>query len=130
MILSGELATEEAVSRFYTEARAAATLDHPGIVPVHEIGMHDGKHCFAMGYVEGRSLAEQLKIAPLSIREAVVLTSKIAQAVAYAHGRGVIHRDLKPANILMDARREPRVSDFGLAKNINQDIGMTRTSSR
>lgn len=127
MILSGELATEEAVSRFYTEARAAATLDHPGIVPVHEIGMHDGKHYFAMGYVEGRSLAEQLKIAPLSIREAVVLTSKIAQAVAYAHGRGVIHRDLKPANILMDARGEPRVSDFGLARNINQDIGMTRT---
>jgi len=127
MILSGELATEEAVSRFYTEAKAAATLDHPGIVPVYEIGQHDGKHFFAMGYIEGKSLAEQIRIAPVTIREAAMLTCKIAQAVAYAHERGVIHRDLKPANILLDSKGEPRVSDFGLARNMNQDNGVTKT---
>jgi serine/threonine-protein kinase len=127
MILSGELATEETVSRFYTEAKAAATLDHPGIVPVYEIGENDGKHFFAMGYVEGKSLAEQIRIAPMTIREAAMLMCKIAQAVSYAHERGIIHRDLKPANILLDTKGEPRVSDFGLARNVNQDNGVTKT---
>jgi WD40 repeat protein/tRNA A-37 threonylcarbamoyl transferase component Bud32 len=129
MILSGELASQEAISRFFTEAQAAATLDHPGIVPVYEIGDHEGKHYFTMGYIEGKSLAEKVSQGPLPPKEAAEMTRKIAEAIAYAHSKGVIHRDLKPANVLLDANGEPKVSDFGLARKIEQDSGLTRTGA-
>jgi WD40 repeat protein/serine/threonine protein kinase len=129
MILSGELASQEAISRFFTEAQAAATLDHPGIVPVYEIGEHEGKHYFTMGYIEGKSLAEKVNQGPLPPKEAAEMTRKIAEAIAYAHNKGVIHRDLKPANVLLDANGEPKVSDFGLARKIEQDSGLTRTGA-
>jgi WD40 repeat protein/tRNA A-37 threonylcarbamoyl transferase component Bud32 len=129
MILSGELASDEAVSRFFAEAQAAATLDHPGIVPVYEIGQHDGQHYFSMGYVDGKSLADRVAKGPLPPKEAAEITRKIAEAIAYAHEKGVIHRDLKPANVLMDANGEPKVTDFGLARIQNQNSGMTRTGT-
>ncbi|MFM2012606.1 MAG: Serine/threonine-protein kinase PrkC, partial [Planctomycetota bacterium] len=129
MILSGELASDEAVSRFFAEAQAAATLDHPGIVPVYEIGQHDGQHYFSMGYVEGKSLADRVAKGPLPPKEAAEITRKIAEAIAYAHDKGVIHRDLKPANVLMDANGEPKVTDFGLARIQDQSSGMTRTGA-
>ena len=101
MILAGQLASEAEVQRFHTEAEAAAKLDHPGIVPIYEVGEHEGHHYFSMAYVEGQSLADKLADGPLSPREAAELTRYLAEAVAYAHDQGVIHRDLKPANVLL-----------------------------
>lgn len=125
MILSGQLASESDVQRFYTEAEAAAGLDHPGIVPIFEVGEHDGQHFFSMGFVEGSSLSERVSDGPLPVNEAARLTKLTAEAIAYAHQQGVIHRDLKPANILLDADSQPRVTDFGLAKKFNEDSGLT-----
>ncbi len=127
MIRAGQLASAEEVQRFHQEAEAAARLDHPGIVPIFEVGEHGGHHYFSMGYVEGGSVAARAKDAPLAPRAAAELVREVAQAVAYAHARGVIHRDLKPANILLDAAGRPRVSDFGLAKQVQRDSGMTAT---
>jgi serine/threonine protein kinase/WD40 repeat protein len=127
MILAGQLASETDVQRFHTEAAAAAKLDHPGIVPVHEVGEHQGQHYFSMGYVEGQSLADKLVDGPLPPREAAELTKKLAEAVAYAHEEGVIHRDLKPANVLLDKSGQPRITDFGLAKKLEADSHLTGT---
>jgi WD40 repeat protein/tetratricopeptide (TPR) repeat protein/tRNA A-37 threonylcarbamoyl transferase component Bud32 len=125
MILAGQLAGESDIRRFHTEAEAAAHLDHPGIVPVFEVGEHEGQHFFSMGFVEGESLAQRLTAGPLRSRPAAELLAKVAEAIAYAHGRGVIHRDLKPANILIDAADNPRVTDFGLAKKVQGDSHLT-----
>jgi serine/threonine-protein kinase len=116
MILAGQLADETDVKRFYTEAEAAANLDHPGIVPIFEVGQHEGQHYFSMGFVEGQSLSQRLAKGPLPAREAAELIRRVSEAIEYAHRRGVIHRDLKPANILLDENGNPRVTDFGLAK--------------
>jgi predicted Ser/Thr protein kinase len=125
MILAGQLADEADVKRFHLEAEAAANLDHPGIVPIYEVGQHEGQHFFSMGFVEGQSLAQKLAGGPLPPCEAAALLVKVAEAVAYAHQHGVIHRDLKPANILLDAHGSPRITDFGLAKNVQGDSGLT-----
>lgn len=129
MILSGELAGEEEVQRFKTEAEAAANLDHPGIVPIYEIGEHQGQNYFSMGFVEGQSLSDRVKDGPLAPKESAEIVKKVAEAVAYAHGKGVIHRDLKPANVLLNANGEPRVTDFGLAKQVESDSDLTRTGA-
>jgi WD40 repeat protein/tetratricopeptide (TPR) repeat protein len=125
MILSGEFANEEHVQRFYSEAEAAANLDHPGIVPIHEVGQQDGQHFFSMGFVDGQSLSALIKDGPLPPREAAKLLAQIVSAVRYAHEHGVIHRDLKPANVLLDVDGHPRVTDFGLAKRVTGDSGLT-----
>ena len=125
MILAGQLADDTDVRRFYTEAEAAANLDHPGIVPIFEVGQHEGQHYFSMGFVEGKSLSQRLAEGPLSSREAAELMLKVAEAIEYAHQRGVIHRDLKPANVLLDQNGNPRVTDFGLAKKLEGDSGLT-----
>jgi serine/threonine-protein kinase len=125
MILAGQLANETDVKRFHTEAEAAANLDHPGIVPIFEVGQHEGQHYFSMGFVEGQSLSQRLAAGPLPPREAAALMAKVAEAIEYAHQRGVIHRDLKPSNILIDAQGNPRVTDFGLARKIQGDSGLT-----
>ena len=125
MILAGQLADETDVKRFYIEAEAAANLDHPGIVPIFEVGQHEGQHYFSMGFVEGQSLAQRLAEGPLPAREAAELIRRVSEAIEYAHQHGVIHRDLKPANILLDQNGNPRVTDFGLAKKIEGDSGLT-----
>ena len=127
MILAGQFAGQEDVQRFYTEAEAAANLDHPGIVPIFEIGEHQGQHYFSMGYIEGESLAHKVADGPLPPRDAADLVKKICDAMAYAHERGVIHRDLKPANVLIDSNGQPKVTDFGLAKKTETDSGLTGT---
>jgi serine/threonine protein kinase len=125
MILAGQLANETDVKRFYSEAEAAANLDHPEIVPIFEVGQHDGQHYFSMGFVEGQRLSELLAAGPLPPRQAAALMVKVAEAIAYAHSRGVIHRDLKPANILLDQAGNPRVTDFDLPKKLQGDSGLT-----
>jgi WD40 repeat protein/tRNA A-37 threonylcarbamoyl transferase component Bud32 len=120
MILSGQLANSDDVRRFHAEAEAAAKLDHPGIVPVFEVGQHEGHHYFSMGFIEGESLAHQLTAGLPFPRRAAELIKKVAEAVAYAHVEGVVHRDLKPANILIDKTGQPRLTDFGLAKHVER----------
>lgn len=129
MILAGGLADTEEIQRFQAEAEAAGNLDHPGIVPIYEIGEHDGQHYFSMGFVEGQSLGDRVKNSPLAPLEAAELTRKIATAVAYAHQHGVIHRDLKPSNVLLNAAGEPKVTDFGLAKRVEGNSGLTQTGA-
>jgi len=113
MILTGQLAGEDDVKRFHAEAEAAANLDHPGIVPIFEVGCHAGQHYFSMGYVEGQSLAEPLRDGPLAPRQAAELVRQVAEAVQYAHDHGVIHRDLKPANVLLHKDEGGRMKDEG-----------------
>ena len=116
VILSGSFADHEQVQRFQREAEAAANLNHPGIVPVFEIGQHEGHHYYSMAYIPGKSLKDSLSNGPMAPRDAAETVRKIATAVAYAHDRGVVHRDLKPANVLIDEANVPKVTDFGLAK--------------
>ncbi len=125
MILAGQLADEADVRRFYTEAEAAANLDHPGIVPIHEVGQHQGQHYFSMGFVDGPSLAQRLAEGPIPPREAAELMARVAEAIAYAHRSGLIHRDIKPGNILLDRDGSPRITDFGLAKKVEGDSALT-----
>lgn len=127
MILTGQLAGKDDVQRFHAEAEAAANLDHSGIVPIYEVGEHDGKHYFSMALIDGGSLASKLKDGPLPPQAAAEYTQKVTAAIAFAHDRGVIHRDLKPANVLLDRNSEPKVTDFGLAKQVQGDSHLTTT---
>jgi hypothetical protein len=129
MILAGQLAGEEEVQRFYGEAQTAARLRHPHIVAIHEVGRHEGQHYFSMAYVEGRSLADLIRDHPLPPAQAARYVKVVAEAIHYAHQQKVLHRDLKPDNILIDSADQPRVSDFGLAKQIDRDKGLTATGA-
>jgi WD40 repeat protein/predicted Ser/Thr protein kinase len=125
--LTGPHARPEFIKRFRAEAVVAASLQHPNIVAIHEVGVHQGQHFFAMDYVEGMSLAELVGNRPLPPKQAARYLQAIAEAVHYAHERGILHRDLKPSNILLDAQDQPRVADFGLAKRLDSDSELTLT---
>jgi serine/threonine protein kinase/Tfp pilus assembly protein PilF len=123
----GPWTTEAHLKRFQREAEAAASLEHPGIVPVHEVGEQDGQCFFSMKFIEGGKLDEVVKRQPLPIRHAVELIAKVARTVHYAHEHGILHRDIKPGNILLDAQGQPMLTDFGLAGLVEAESTITRT---
>src|SRR6266513_509460 len=123
----GRWATNAHIKRFRLEAEAAASLDHPCIVPIHEIGESDGSCYFSMQLVEGRRLDEAIKCEPMPNRRAAELIIKLAHTVHYANRRGILHRDIKPGNILIGAEGEPHLTDFGLARLIERESTITGT---
>src|SRR5215813_11489028 len=123
----GQWATTTHLKRFRLEAEAAARLDHPCIVPIYEVGERDGQCYFSMKFVEGGQLDEVVTHTPISIRQAAELIAKVARTVYYAHEHGVLHRDIKPGNILVDAKGEPNLTDFGLARLVESESTVTRT---
>jgi serine/threonine protein kinase len=138
LIRAGHLATPTDVQRFRLEAEAAARLDHEGIVRVYEVGEHEGRHYLSMELIEGASLAEQIGDGAWTLqathaarrqRDIAGLIAAVARAVHHAHQRGVLHRDLKPANILIDPQGRPHLTDFGLAKILEHDSGLTRSTA-
>ena len=144
MIAAGEFAPPEAVRRFQIEAEAAAKLHHPNIVPIHEFGVYRGQQYFSMEYVDGETLAHEIRCGRFhfedvgekkhraSERERQIaiarLMEKVAASVDHAHQQGILHRDLKPGNILLDGKGEPHLTDFGLAKILEHEVGVTRGS--
>jgi WD40 repeat protein/HEAT repeat protein len=130
LILAGEFAGGRDVRRFRAEAEAAASLDHPNILPIYEVGEHAGQQYFSMKLVSGGSLADRLARKPAApARELVALVAKVCQAVHYAHQRRILHRDLKPSNILLDADGTPYVTDFGLAKKVDAPSELTQSGA-
>ncbi|MFZ0917824.1 MAG: serine/threonine-protein kinase, partial [Candidatus Udaeobacter sp.] len=127
VISLGQWASEAHLKRFRREAEAAASLDHPCIVPIYEVGERDGSCYFSMKFVEGGQLDDVVRRKPMSIRQAAELIAKMARTVHYAHEHGIVHRDIKPGNILLDVKGEPHLTDFGLARLAETESAMTRT---
>ena len=127
VISLGQWASKAHLKRFRLEAEAAARLEHPGIVPIHEVGERDGSCYFSMKFVEGGQLDEVVRREPMPIRQAAELIAKVARTVHYAHEHGILHRDIKPGNILLDAKGEPHLTDFGLARLVESESSDTHT---
>ncbi|MGE0707241.1 MAG: protein kinase [Planctomycetota bacterium] len=126
----GENASEKQIRRFKRETEAAAKLQHPNIVAVHEVGCHEGFHYFTMDLIEGDPLDAIVKRKEkMPVRKVLEVVKEVAQAIHYAHGKAIIHRDLKPANVLLDTDGHPKVTDFGLAKQIDHKSMLTRTGA-
>jgi serine/threonine-protein kinase len=127
VISLGQWASKVHLKRFRREAEAAASLNHPSIVPIYEVGERDGSCYFSMQFIEGGQLDEVVKRTPMSIRHAAELLVKIARTVHFAHEQGILHRDIKPGNILLDRKGEPHLTDFGLARLVETESTVTRT---
>jgi WD40 repeat protein len=127
MILFGPLASVDQIRRFRTEASAAAALQHPNIVAVHEVGVHGGQHYLVMDLVDGPNLGGLVKDKPLPAKRAAAYLKSIAEAIHFAHEHGILHRDLKPSNVLVGSDDRPRVADFGLARRLGTDSSLTLT---
>ena len=127
-ILAHQVNSHETLVRFRREAEAVASLDHPNILPIYEVSeSEEGLPFFSMKYATGGSLRAAAPTLRKNPRECVRLMAKVARAIDYAHGKGILHRDLQPGNILLDENGEPMVSDFGLAKWLDQSSDLTRT---
>jgi len=127
IVALGHWASKAHLKRFRREAEAAASLEHPCIVPIYEVGERDGACYFSMRFVEGGQLDEVVRLAPMSIRQAAELVAKVARTVHYAHEHGILHRDVKPGNILLANNGEPHLTDFGLARLVEADSTITGT---
>ena len=127
VIRLGQWASKVHLKRFRLEAEAAARLEHPGIVPIHDVGERDGSCYFSMKFVKGGQLDAVAKREPMPIRRAVELIAKVARTIHYAHEHGILHRDIKPGNILLDAKGEPHLTDFGLARLVESESSVTQT---
>src|SRR5262249_2338646 len=129
MILAGGHAGSDELTRFRTEAEALARLQHPNIVQVHDVGEHEGKPYFSLEFCDGGALDRKLNGTPLPPGEAGRLVETLARAMAAAHSKGVLHRDLKPANVLLTEDGTPKITDFGLAKKLDQESGQTKSGA-
>jgi WD40 repeat protein/tetratricopeptide (TPR) repeat protein len=129
MILAGSHAQPQELARFHLEAEAVARLQHPNIVQIYEIGEQEGLPFFSLEFVDGGSLAKMLAHTPQPGKAAAELTETLARAMHDAHQRGVVHRDLKPANVLLTEGGTPKITDFGLAKQLEGDSGQTRSGA-
>ena len=129
MILAGNQAGDEVLARFRAEAETVAHLQHPHIVQIHDVGEQDGCPYFSLEFVEGSTLAQRLLKGSLSAEEAAALVETLARAMHHAHQRGIVHRDLKPSNVLLTPEGTPKISDFGLAKQLEGDMGQTRSGA-
>ena len=127
MILAGRFASTAELQRFRNEAKAAAQVDHPQIVPIYQVGEHEGRPFLCMKLVQGGSLAQQLDGTPMPTSQAVPLVESLARTIHDAHRRGLVHRDLKPANVLQSPDGSYLITDFGLAKLLDGSEGLTRT---
>src|SRR2546423_14106121 len=123
----GQWSSTPHLRRFRRDAEAAASLEHPQIVPIYEIGEREGSCYFSMKFIEGGQLDELVKREPMPIRRAVELIAKVARTVHYAHEHHILHRDIKPGNILLDQKGEPHLTDFGLARLVETESTVTRT---
>ena len=129
MIRSGQVASADELRRFRAEAELSATLDHPNIVPMYEVGEEDEQPFFSMKLIEGGSLTQHLNRYRDDVRATAELMATVAGAVHHAHQRGILHRDLKPGNILLDTQGEPHVADFGLARHMESDAWQTQSGA-
>jgi len=127
MLLFPRFAGPEAIGRFRVEAEAAAKLQHPNIVAIHEIGEQEGQPYFSMDHVKGVNLEQLARDQAIDPKRAAAYVKTIAEAVHYAHQQGILHRDLKPSNVLVDSSDRPRITDFGLAKVLTSDSQLTMT---
>ena len=127
VISPGQWASRAHLKRFRREAQTAASLDHPNIVSIYDVGERDGSCYFSMKFVEGGQLDEVVSRVPVSIRQAVEMIAKLSRTVHYAHQHGILHRDIKPGNILLDTNGEPHLADFGLARLVEAEKTVTRT---
>src|SRR5262249_51582896 len=129
MVLAGAHASPQQLARFYTEAEAVARLQHPNIVQIYEVGEHDGLPFFSLEFLDGGTLSPQIDCQPRPPREAAATVELLARAMAVAHERGIMHRDLKPANVLVASDGQPKITDFGLAKRIEDDSSQTKSGT-